>query len=39
MLTVIESGRQQSRKVFEYVTTAVEAHFADQPTPSLLTRV
>jgi len=39
MLTVIESCRQQSRKVFEYVTTAVEAHFADQPTPSLLTRV
>ena len=39
MLTVIESCRQQSRNVFEYVTTAVEAHFADQPTPSLLTRV
>jgi len=39
MLTVIESCRQQSRNVFEYVTAAVQAHFADQPTPSLLTRV
>jgi hypothetical protein len=36
MLTAIESCRQQSRNVFTYVTAAVRAHFADQPTPSLL---
>ena len=36
MLTVIETCRQQSRNVFTYVTAAVRAHFADQPTPSLL---
>lgn len=35
MLTVIETCRQQSRDVFAYVTAAVEAHFADQPPPSL----
>jgi transposase len=35
MLTVIETCRQQSRDVFAYVTSAVEAHFADQPPPSL----
>jgi transposase len=35
MLTVIETCRQQSRDVFAYVTAAVQAHFADQPTPSL----
>lgn len=39
MLTVIESCRQQSRNVFEYVTTAVQAHYANQSTPSLLSRV
>jgi transposase len=39
MLTVIESCRQQSRNVFEYVTMAVQAHMAHQPTPSLLSRV
>jgi transposase len=39
MLTVIETCRQQSRNVFEYVTTAVQMHFAHQPTPSLLPRV
>jgi transposase len=39
MLTVIESCRQQGRNVFEYVTAAVQAHFAHQPTPSLLPRV
>lgn len=38
MLTVIESCRQQSRNVFEYVTTAVQAHYSHQPTPSLLPR-
>ena len=36
MLTVIETCRQQSRNVFTYVTSAVQAHFADQPTSSLL---
>jgi len=36
MLTVIETCRQQSRDVFGYVTAAVQAHFAGQPTPSLL---
>jgi transposase len=36
MLTVIETCRQQSRDVFTYVTAAVQAHCADQPTPSLL---
>jgi transposase len=35
-LTVIETCRQQSRDVFAYVTAAVQAHCADQPTPSLL---
>lgn len=35
LLTVIETCRQQSRDVFAYVTAAVEAHFADQPPPSL----
>ena len=39
MLTVIESCRQQGRNVFESVTAAVQAHFAHQPTPSLLPRV
>src|SRR5262249_6342887 len=36
MLTVIETCRQQSRDVFAYVTAAVQAHCADQHTPSLL---
>jgi transposase len=39
MLTVIETCRQQSRNVFAYVTAAVQAHFADQPAPSLLPEV
>ncbi len=38
MLTVIETCRQQRRNVFAFVTSAVEAHLAHQPTPSLLTR-
>ena len=38
MLTVIESCRQQSRNVFEYVTSAVQAHYSHQTTPSLLPR-
>jgi hypothetical protein len=36
MLTVIETCRQHSRDVFGYVTAGVQAHFAGQPTPSLL---
>jgi RNA-directed DNA polymerase len=38
ILTVVETCRQQSRNVFEYLTTAMEAHFANQPGPSLLPR-
>jgi hypothetical protein len=38
MLTVIETCRQQSRNVFEYVSAAVQMHFAHLPTPSLLPR-
>jgi transposase len=38
MLTVIESCRQQRRNVFAFVTAAVEAQLAHQPTPSLLPR-
>jgi transposase len=38
MLTVIETCRQQSRSVFTYLTAAVQAHFAQQATPSLLPR-
>ena len=36
MLSVIETCRQQDRNVFAFVTQAVQAHFAHQPTPSLL---
>ena len=39
MLTVIETPRQQSRDVLAYVTAAVEARFAQQSCPSLLSRV
>jgi transposase len=39
MLTTIETCRQQRRNVFEFVTAAVQAHFARQSTPSLLTGV
>jgi len=39
MLTVIETCRQQRRNVFAFLTTAIEAHLAGQPTPSLLPRV
>lgn len=35
MLTVVETCRQQSRNVFAFVSTAVEAHFNHQPKPSL----
>jgi transposase len=36
MLSVIETCRQQGRPVFHYLTNTVAAHFARQPTPSLL---
>jgi transposase len=39
ILTVVETCRQQSRSVFEYLTTAMEAHFAHEPAPSLLPEV
>lgn len=36
MLSVIETCRQQKRNVFAFVTAAVEAQFANQSCPSLL---
>ncbi len=39
MLTVIETCRQQRRNVFAFVTAAVEARLAHQPTPSMFPRV
>lgn len=36
ILTVVETCRQQSRGVFDYLTMAMPAHFAHQPAPSLL---
>ena len=36
LLTVVETCRKQSRRPFDYLTAAVQAHFAGQPTPSLL---
>jgi len=39
MLTVIETCRQQRRNAFAFVTAAVAARLAHQPTPSLLPRV
>lgn len=38
MLTVVETCRQQSRNALAHLTAAVQAHFADQPPPSLLPR-
>ena len=38
ILTVVETCRQQSRSVFEYLTIAMEAHFAHESAPSLLPR-
>ncbi len=35
LLTVVETCRQQSRNVFDFVTNTVEAHFAQQPALSL----
>lgn len=39
ILTVVETCRQQSRSVFAFVTDSVHAHFNQQMTPSLLTKV
>ena len=39
ILTVVETCHRQSRNSFHYLTVALEAHFADQPTPSLLSGV
>jgi hypothetical protein len=39
ILTVIETCHRQSRNSFEYLTAAIQAHFAGQPTPSLLAGV
>lgn len=39
LLTVIETCRRQNRDVFAWMTTAVQAHIAGQPTPSLLSEV
>jgi hypothetical protein len=35
----VETCRMQSRNSFDYLTRAIEAHRAGQPTPSLLTGV
>lgn len=39
ILTVVETCHRQSRNSFEFLTAAVQAHFARQPAPSLLARV
>jgi transposase len=39
ILTVVETCRMQSRNSFDYLTRAIKAHLAGQPTPSLLPRV
>ena len=36
ILTVVETCRQQSRGVFDYLTTAMQAHFAHESAPSLV---
>jgi len=36
ILTVVETCHRQSRNSFEYLTAALQAHFAGQPAPSLL---
>jgi hypothetical protein len=35
----VETCRMQSRNSFDYLTRAIKAHLAGQPTPSLLPRV
>lgn len=39
ILTVVETCHRQSRNSFEYLRTAIQAYFAGQPVPSLLTAV
>ena len=39
ILTVVETCQRQSRNSFEYLTTALKAHFTGQPAPSLLAEV
>jgi transposase len=39
ILTVVETCRQQSRGVFDYLTSALQAHFAHESAPSLLAGV
>ena len=39
ILTVVETCHRQSRNSFEYLTAAMQAHFAGQPAPSLLSKV
>jgi transposase len=36
ILTVVETCRQQSRSVWDYLTSAMQAHFAHESAPSLL---
>jgi hypothetical protein len=36
LLTVVETCRRPSRDAYAWLTTAIEAHLAGQPTPSLL---
>lgn len=36
ILTVVETCHRQNRNSFEYLTTAIQAHLAGKPTPSLL---
>lgn len=38
LLTVIETGRQQSRNIFQFLTTTIQTHFARRNTPSHATR-
>jgi transposase len=39
ILTVVETCRQQSRGVFDYLTAVMQAHFAHESAPSLVTGV
>lgn len=39
ILTVVETCQRQSRNSFDYLTAALDAHFATQPAPPLLTGV
>ncbi|HZL95755.1 MAG TPA: IS66 family transposase [Vicinamibacterales bacterium] len=39
ILTVVETCHRQSRNSFDYLTAAIQAHFAGHPAPSLLSGV